>query len=131
MNKIKWKGYTLKPLTKKEYNKLKFVSSHLVGYTNVMYGDLIDMFGEPTLGLSEDDKCQMEWVFVITDKDGNKERFYLYDWKTYDLVYTKTELSRWNIGGNSDPKILQEYIKVHKNYHWLNKNVKSNIIWKN
>ena len=113
MNAIKWKGYTLKPLTKKEYNNTKFVSTCLQGYVDVTYKELVEMFGEPTLGLSGDEKCQMEWVFNIVDKEGNEERFTLYDWKTYDLDYTKNELKTWNIGGISKPKILQDYIEEH------------------
>ena len=56
----------------------------------------------------------MEWVLEITDDEGNTKQFYIYDWKTYDLNYTKTKLKTWNIGGVSSPTILQEYIKEQR-----------------
>jgi hypothetical protein len=114
MNIIKWKGCTLQPLTKQEYDNSEWVGGCLQGYVDVTYQELIDLFGTPTLGISGDEKCQMEWVFEITDDEGNQARYTLYDWKTYDLNYTKTKLKTWNIGGNSSPTILQEYIKEQR-----------------
>ena len=61
------------------------------GYT---YTQLVEVLGEPTFDEpSGDDKTQVEWVFEFEG-----EYYTMYDWKTYDPIYTKTELTRWNIG---------------------------------
>ena len=113
-NIIKWKGCTLQPLTNQEYNDREWQGGCLQGYVDVTYLELIEIFGEPTLGLSGDEKCQMEWVIEITDDEGNTGQFTIYDWKTYDLNYTKSKLQTWNIGGLSSPNILQEYIREYR-----------------
>ena len=113
-NIIKWKGCTLQPLTNQEYNDREWQGGCLQGYVDVTYLELIEIFGEPTLGLSGDEKCQMEWVIEITDDEGSTGQFTIYDWKTYDLNYTKSKLQTWNIGGLSSPNILQEYIREYR-----------------
>ena len=113
-NIIKWKGCTLQPLTNQEYNDREWQGGCLQGYVDVTYLELIEIFEEPTLGLSGDEKCQMEWVIEITDDEGNTGQFTIYDWKTYDLNYTKSKLQTWNIGGLSSPNILQEYIREYR-----------------
>tara|TARA_A100001391_G_scaffold151040_2_gene108563 strand:- start:14421 stop:14945 length:525 start_codon:yes stop_codon:yes gene_type:complete len=113
-NIIKWKGCTLQPLTTEEYQNTTAQGGCLQGYVDVTYRELVGLFGEATLGESGDGKCQMEWVFEITDEDGKMEQFYIYDWKTYDLNVTKNHLKTWNIGGNSNPHILIKYITEQK-----------------
>ena len=64
----------------------------LFGWT---YSDLVNLMGEPTLSEpSGDEKVQKEWVIV----DGDNV-FTIYDWKTYDVEYTITENTQWNVGG--------------------------------
>jgi len=66
--------------------------------TGVSYKDIVNKLGEPSINVaSEDDKVQVEWVFYY---DGDNV-FTLYDWKTYDLDYTKWELRTWSIGGHN------------------------------
>jgi len=66
----------------------------LFGWT---YSDLVNLMGEPTLpDPSGDEKVQKEWVIV----DGNNV-FTIYDWKTYDVEYTITENTQWNVGGKT------------------------------
>ena len=76
-NIIKWKGCTLQPLTNEEYQNTTAQGGCLQGYVDVTYRELVALFGEATLGESGDGKCQMEWVFEITDEDGKMEQFYI------------------------------------------------------
>jgi len=68
------------------------LKGYITGYT---YSQLVEVMGEPTFSTeSGDGKIQKEWVI----RDGN-DVFTIYDWKTYDVEYTTTQLTRWNIGG--------------------------------
>jgi hypothetical protein len=63
----------------------------------VRYTELVECLGEPTWDYpSGDDKVQKEWVVKFGD-----EQFTIYDWKTYDVEYTMTQLKVWSIGGTS------------------------------
>lgn len=70
--------------------------THLQGYLyDMTYSELVQIFGEPTFDEpSGDHKIQREWVI---EHDGFY--FTIYDWKTYDLDYTMTQLSQFNVGG--------------------------------
>ena len=71
-----------------------YLVGKLIGYT---YSELVDLMGEPTFTEgSGDDKVQKEWVVI----DGDNV-FTIYDWKTYDVEYTITENTVWNIGGKT------------------------------
>jgi len=71
-----------------------YLVGKIVGYT---YTDLVNLMGEPTLPEpSGDEKVQKEWVIV----DGDNV-FTIYDWKTYDVEYTITENTQWNVGGKT------------------------------
>lgn len=91
-------------------------SSHKVGAIhNTSYHELLNVLGEPTYNEpSGDDKVQREWVINF-----NNKIFTIYDWKTYNLEYTLTELTEFNIGGSTfafDLKDeIQERIKKYKN----------------
>lgn len=77
-----------------------YLVGKLVGYT---YSELVDLMGEPTFSEeSGDSKIQKEWVVV----DGDNV-FTIYDWKTYDVEYTITENTIWNVGGK---KLAYEFI---------------------
>lgn len=89
----------LQIITGKEEGRWISSGTSLKGYINgVTYTQLVEEFGHPLYGPEDsgDGKIQFEWVFK---HNGNV--FTLYDWKTYDLDYTITELTRWNIGGKS------------------------------
>jgi hypothetical protein len=68
----------------------------LSGYLpKVTYSQLVEIFGEPTLGEpSGDNKVQKEWVFEDEDRD----IFTVYDYKTYDENYTMYENTDWHVG---------------------------------
>jgi hypothetical protein len=76
-------------------NEYSFGTS-LSGYLyDVTYDELVKAFGEPTYPEpSGDNKVQKEWIFI----DRNRNKFTIYDWKTYDLQFTLTEYSRWHVG---------------------------------
>jgi hypothetical protein len=113
MRKItEWEGNTIKVLTEDEANA-SFQGGHKIdALTNIYYSDLKFIFGSPSEIQTGDDKVQMTWVIEITDTEGNKGRFEIYDWKTYDLQYTKHKLDTWSIGGTGkhNPYILLEFI---------------------
>ncbi len=81
--------------------------SSLKGYLNgPNYSQLVNFLGEPTFGISGDDKCQVEWFVEFND-----ELFTIYDWKTYDRNYTKNSLTTWSIGGKNSGFELSHYIE--------------------
>ena len=74
------------------------------GEIEATYDQLVKVLGEPTLDeerdpYSGDGKTNVEWVF--RDLDG--EHFTIYDWKTYDINYTKNKLNTWSVGSKVSP----------------------------
>jgi len=68
------------------------LKGYITGYT---YSQIVEVIGEATFPTeSGDGKVQKEWVI----RDGN-DVFTIYDWKTYDVEYTTTQLTCWNVGG--------------------------------
>lgn len=65
--------------------------THLQGYVNAYYHQLVEVFGEPTYS-SGGDKTTVEWV--IEFKDGTIAT--IYDWKCYETPMGEYE---WHIGG--------------------------------
>ena len=64
----------------------------------VTYQDLVDAFGEPTFEPEDsgDGKVNYEWVIYF---DGSY--YSIYDWKTYNPEYTRTEYTNWHVGGKT------------------------------
>jgi hypothetical protein len=91
-----------------EINEIPFVQSWLVGtIENITYNGLVNILGYPTYNEpSGDNKTQVEWTIEF---EGNL--FHIYDWKTYNREFTLNSLETWNIGGNTEPSKLIEYIK--------------------
>jgi hypothetical protein len=76
----------------------KTSGSSLGGYINITYPRLVSILGEPTFDTpSGDNKVQKEWVVEY-----NGGIFTIYDWKTYDVDYTMTELGEFNVGGRTN-----------------------------
>lgn len=65
--------------------------THLEGYVNAHYHQLVEAFGEPTY-TSGGDKTTVEWI--IEFEDG--EVATIYDWKQYDTPFGEYD---WHIGG--------------------------------
>jgi hypothetical protein len=98
-------------LTEKDFHKTN--GTHYLAAIDTKYRDLLGKLGAPTFeDPSGDDKVQKEWVFYNDD-----EVFTVYDWKTWDEEYTMNELTRWHVGGVSDPS---NFIK------WLEKKMYNN-----
>lgn len=72
--------------------KLNVAGTSLVGTVNTSYRRLVERFGEPTLGRSDDEKVQVEWH--IKFKDGVIAT--IYDWKE---VTTPDAVTEWHVGG--------------------------------
>jgi hypothetical protein len=70
------------------------------------YLELVKALGEPTVSVpSGDNKVQVEWII-----DFNDDRYTIYDWKTYDRVYTIDELNTWSVGGKKEPSKFIERV---------------------
>ena len=65
--------------------------THLQGYMQAYYHELVEVFGEPEAG---GDKTTVEWC--LTFEDGTVAT--IYDWKEHE---TPMGLHRWHIGGKS------------------------------
>ncbi len=77
----------------------KVVGTSYSGVINATYRQLVDALGMPTFNEpSGDNKVQVEWVV-----DYKGDIFTIYDWKTYDLLYTLEELSVFHIGSKQKP----------------------------
>lgn len=69
------------------------------GVINATYRQLVDALGMPTFNEpSGDSKTQVEWVVEYKG-----DIFTIYDWKTYDLLYTLEELDVFHIGSKRKP----------------------------
>lgn len=63
----------------------------------VTYFELVRALGNPTESfLEEGDKSTCNWIVTFGDRV-----YTIYDWKTYDIEYTISELNTWMIGGAS------------------------------
>lgn len=84
--------------------------THLQTYINdITFRDIVNILGRPSIIGSGDGKMQFEWVIGIRVHGSlTMDIVTLYDWKTYDVEYTKNELTRWNIGGH-DPISASEF----------------------
>lgn len=61
----------------------------------VTYFELVRALGNPTESfLEEGDKSTCNWIITFGDRV-----YTIYDWKTYDIEYTISELNTWMIGG--------------------------------
>lgn len=61
----------------------------------VTYFELVRALGNPTESfLEEGDKSTCNWIVTFGDRV-----YTIYDWKTYDIEYTISELNTWMIGG--------------------------------
>ena len=68
--------------------------------------ELYAALGNPTYDFANgDDKCQVTWEFVF-----NGEFFTIYDWKTYDRLYTLSENEVWNVGGKTNAADFIEHV---------------------
>ena len=70
------------------------IGTSLSGYVKATYNQLVSVLGEPTCPEpSGDNKVQKEWVVKY------KGNYYtVYDWKTYDVNYTTTQLDEFHVG---------------------------------
>jgi hypothetical protein len=75
-------------------------------FSGYKFVELYAALGAPTCDKpSGDDKVQIEWIF-----DFNGEVFTIYDWKTYDRLYTLSENEVWNVGGKAYAGDFIDYI---------------------
>lgn len=83
---------------------------------NITYKDLIHILGEPVMDLSKWPRTLgtdtfFEWVIEF---DGRV--YVIYDWKTFDLNYTKRYLRHWHVGSHDYP--IKEF------YEWFEMRLK-------
>ena len=72
-----------------EYADLE--KSTLKGSIALSYGEMVEIFGEPTL-VADEGKTRAEWRLVVNDDYA----IAVYDWKTYDIPIRLVD--RWNVG---------------------------------
>jgi hypothetical protein len=80
-------------------NDVDAMGTHLVGYINLTYKQLVKYFGRPNFDdISGDDKVKIEWEIMFAD--GTVAT--IYDWKNYDMSNdeVKERETNWHIGGN-------------------------------
>lgn len=64
--------------------------------TEYSYDQLVQSFGEPTLGVSPDEKVRVEWNLTFDLEDGTKALATVYDYKC-DTPLNENKV--WSIGG--------------------------------
>lgn len=91
----------------------EFLGGSLITKVTVSYNRLVELFGEPNVGISGDKKTQCEWNLLIQNPDVYDEEsegiIFIYDWK--EDVQPK-DVRDWHIGGQSNILGLElvEYI---------------------
>jgi len=80
--------------------------THLEGYVNAYYHQLVEAFGEPTY-TSGGDKTTVEWI--IEFEDG--EVATIYDYKCYETPFG---LYNWHIGGFNNSVVERIQFVVFK-----------------
>jgi len=91
----------MKKLTSVEYeidknNEITVGASFGNIVLNVSLQRLLDVFGQPTVIGSGDNKVQLEWVFY--DEETKSKIFTIYDWKTNTPIH---KINEWHIGRKS------------------------------
>jgi len=83
---------------KKQAQELTFMTSFSTRINGVTYYDLVEALGKPLYNPEDsgDGKVNFEWVVLF---EGNV--FTIYDWKTYDEMYSMNELTSWHIGSKA------------------------------
>lgn len=85
----------------------QLVGTSLKGsFSGYKFIELYAVLGAPTYDKpSGDNKVQVEWDFKF-----NGEIFTIYDWKTYDRLYTLSENEVWCVGGKSHAGEFIDYV---------------------
>ena len=80
---------------KKQAQELTHMTSFSTRINGVTYHNLVEALGKPLYNPEDsgDDKVNFEWVILFGDNV-----FTIYDWKTYDEMYSMNVLTSWNIG---------------------------------
>lgn len=75
-------------------------------FSGYKFIELFAIFGNPTHDKpSGDDKCQISWEFVF-----NGDIFTIYDWATFDRLYTLAENEVWYVGGKTNATDFIEHV---------------------
>lgn len=93
-------------MTDKDYNNIRLDGTHLQGYVNVSYNQLINVFGEPN-GIHDKYKIDAEWV--VEFPAGIIATIYNYkDGKNYlgEEGSEVEDINEWHIGGHEYIAIL-------------------------
>ena len=102
-------GLKVKDLTNEKKILEELINgSCLQGSVEIDYKTLVDMFGQPNLGLSEDRKVECEWTILTTSGIAT-----IYNYKS-GIHYSeeglpKEKITDWHIGGHN--KIVANIIK--------------------
>ena len=83
-------------------------NTHLQGYVQASYSELLRAFGEPLAG--DGYKTRVGWVIEFTGLDGDSVVATVYDWKQYDTALSNVQ--RWNVGGFSSRavQVVTDYL---------------------
>jgi hypothetical protein len=77
-------------------SRIDINGTHLQGYLDISYEDLVNTFGEPGLGF---DKTDWEWAIRFA----NDEVATIYNWKNgpnYGVHGPPEDIWEWNVGGH-------------------------------
>jgi hypothetical protein len=93
---------------KKQAQKLTHMTSFSTRINGVTYHDLVEALGKPLYNPEDsgDGKTNYEWVVLF---EGNV--FTIYDWKTYDEIYSMNELTSWHIGSKAGVLEVDRFVR--------------------
>ena len=103
----------------------KIEGTHLQGYVECSYDDLVNTFGTPTIEGGMETKIEVEWELTFiesTRTDDNHEVVTIYNWKNGKRYCGEEEglevqdIKEWNIGGHSKYALhlVEKAIKDYK-----------------
>lgn len=102
--------------THNEKDDIDINMTHLLGYVEVSYNKLVEVFGEPMLNTSS--KTDASWDIEFSDGKVAS----IYCWKNYGVQKIEN-ITDWNIGGHDESVVerIKTYLKKFKGIQRINK----------
>ena len=109
--------------------------THLQGYVQCSYDDLVNTFGKPTIEGGMETKIEVEWELTFYDPTIHFDEVQIatvYNWKNGKRYCGEEEglevqdIKEWNVGGHSKyaiqlvNKALKEYKEKKYSYYYKN-----------
>ena len=98
-----------------DYSRIQ-MSSRISQLDGVTYEQLVNTFGPPNLGPTDDNKIQARWAIEFTNQYRDKVIATIYDYKQYGTPVE--EITYWSVGGfiNEAAALVEEALTIYVPY---------------